>query len=291
MKRIAFLFLGVLLAAPVVAEDVVKELTIDVDTWIEDGAGDKSSATVLEAHDDEEEQILWDWDDESGAWDKDDIKDIEDDMDTDIQHIYAVFWLHGFSFDTVTVGDPDTNDLTVKAVLNSVSWDDTWTWDDDWGNDDGVTKNTQHDGGIDANPNIQTYLIASGDADMDGDVDASDLNIFGLNEWNSSDGDPKVFGWRNADFNGDGYVDSSDLNEIGRNWREEVWEDDDAKAEVLIIDMKQAAEAWWHVAADNGYVVKISSSASTDDSIDVKSSDDTDDDVIPRMYVHYDDGN
>ncbi len=56
-----------------------------------------------------------------------------------------------------------------------------------------------------------------GDIDLDGDIDATDLNQVGVN-WRRTD----VTGWSHGDFNGDGRVDSLDLNEVTANWRHTV---------------------------------------------------------------------
>ena len=52
-----------------------------------------------------------------------------------------------------------------------------------------------------------------GDADLDGDVDTSDLNVVGVN-WRQID----AASWAQADFNGDEVVDAADLNSLGINW-------------------------------------------------------------------------
>ena len=54
----------------------------------------------------------------------------------------------------------------------------------------------------------------AGDANLDGKVDAVDLNQIGIN-WRRMDG----VGWANGDFNGDGAVDARDLNLVGINWQ------------------------------------------------------------------------
>lgn len=58
-------------------------------------------------------------------------------------------------------------------------------------------------------------LIGSlpGDTNLDGVIDASDLNIVGAN-WQR-----EARSWSNGDFNGDGLVDGADLNEVGLWWR------------------------------------------------------------------------
>ncbi len=61
------------------------------------------------------------------------------------------------------------------------------------------------------NANIGTPYVP-GDTNLDGDVDAGDLNVVGIN-WRQN-----VSGWSQADFNGDGVVNATDLNAIGVNW-------------------------------------------------------------------------
>ena len=53
-----------------------------------------------------------------------------------------------------------------------------------------------------------------GDTDLDGDIDASDLNNLALN-WQI----PGDYGWSGGDFDGNGIADSADLNLIGLNWQ------------------------------------------------------------------------
>ena len=59
------------------------------------------------------------------------------------------------------------------------------------------------------------YVV--GDADLDGDVDTSDLNSVGVN-WQRTD----VATYANGDFDGDMDVDSTDLNFVGVNWQHGV---------------------------------------------------------------------
>ena len=61
-----------------------------------------------------------------------------------------------------------------------------------------------------ANGFAARYLL--GDADLDGSVNASDLDALGQN-WL---GHPNT--WQLGDFNADGTVNAGDLNEIGQNW-------------------------------------------------------------------------
>ena len=55
----------------------------------------------------------------------------------------------------------------------------------------------------------------AGDANLDGTVDAVDLNRVGLN-WLSSN----CAAWERGDFSGDGTVDATDLNILGLNWQQ-----------------------------------------------------------------------
>ncbi len=58
------------------------------------------------------------------------------------------------------------------------------------------------------------YLL--GDANLDGSVNATDLNALGQN-WR---GHPNA--WQSGDFTADGTVDASDLNALGQNWRASI---------------------------------------------------------------------
>ena len=55
-----------------------------------------------------------------------------------------------------------------------------------------------------------------GDADLDGDVDATDLNSLGLH-WRATESN-----WSDGDFTGDGWVMAADLNALALNWRHGV---------------------------------------------------------------------
>ena len=61
---------------------------------------------------------------------------------------------------------------------------------------------------------VEAYL--PGDADLDGSVDATDLNRLALN-WQQNNSD-----WSGGDFTTDGVVDSADLNALGVNWRQAI---------------------------------------------------------------------
>jgi hypothetical protein len=56
-----------------------------------------------------------------------------------------------------------------------------------------------------------------GDIDLDGDVDAADLNELAVN-WRQTD----LAGWSHGDFNSDGVIDASDLNGLAVNWQHGV---------------------------------------------------------------------
>ena len=53
-----------------------------------------------------------------------------------------------------------------------------------------------------------------GDVDLDGQVNATDLNALALN-WRADD----ATSWAQGDFNGDGLVNAIDLNDLALNWR------------------------------------------------------------------------
>ena len=54
----------------------------------------------------------------------------------------------------------------------------------------------------------------AGDANLDGRVDAKDLNVVGI-AWQRDD----IVSWSDGDFNGDSVANSSDLAKIGGNWQ------------------------------------------------------------------------
>ena len=58
------------------------------------------------------------------------------------------------------------------------------------------------------------YLL--GDANLDGSVNAHDLNSLGKN-WL---GNPNAWQW--GDFTADGTVDASDLNQLAQNWQQSI---------------------------------------------------------------------
>jgi hypothetical protein len=68
--------------------------------------------------------------------------------------------------------------------------------------------------GLENLPSHQAYL--PGDADLNGKIAASDLNVVGQN-WLQ-----EVTGWCGGDFNADGRVDARDLNLLALNWRSDI---------------------------------------------------------------------
>lgn len=84
-------------------------------------------------------------------------------------------------------------------------------------NDMGENFDVNQDGQVDATDAsflIETVLgTCLGDANLDGQINAADLNAVGIN-WQSANN----VGWAGGDFNGDGLVNAADLNNIGINW-------------------------------------------------------------------------
>ena len=65
-----------------------------------------------------------------------------------------------------------------------------------------------------ANGFAEPYLL--GDSDLDGSVNAADLNSVGLS-WQQSPNS-----WSGADFTADGIVNAADLNVLGLNWQSTI---------------------------------------------------------------------
>ncbi len=65
-----------------------------------------------------------------------------------------------------------------------------------------------------ANGFTESYL--DGDANLDGTVNATDLNALGIN-WQQT-----VDPWSQGDFNADGVVNATDLNDLGINWQKSI---------------------------------------------------------------------
>ena len=74
-----------------------------------------------------------------------------------------------------------------------------------------------------------------GDANLDGRVDAEDLNILALN-WQQA-----VVGFTDADFDGNGFVDAADLNLLALNWQFGVPEGEAPSAAALDMTSVEAA--------------------------------------------------
>lgn len=82
-------------------------------------------------------------------------------------------------------------------------------------NGDGTVDNADRDQWlVDAGNKEIGTPFSRGDADLDGDVDALDLNAVGVN-WQRQD----ATSWAQADFDRDGDVDAEDLNEVGIFWQ------------------------------------------------------------------------
>ncbi len=62
-----------------------------------------------------------------------------------------------------------------------------------------------------------TEAIQLGDSNLDGRVNAMDLNALGIN-WQSSD----AVSWCQGDFNRDLHVDAADLNQLALNWQNDI---------------------------------------------------------------------
>ena len=62
---------------------------------------------------------------------------------------------------------------------------------------------------------LNSLGTVSGDSNLDGRVDAADLNSIGINWLEEGD----HIGWGSGDFTCDGRVDAADLNEVGINWQ------------------------------------------------------------------------
>ncbi len=83
----------------------------------------------------------------------------------------------------------------------------------------------------------------SGDANLDGSVDAGDLNNLALN-WRQD-----VASWSAGDFNADGSVGAGDLNELALNWRKSIPIASSVNAQVpepsaLLLTLVGLALAW-----------------------------------------------
>lgn len=103
-------------------------------------------------------------------------------------------------------GDGSTDDGDIDAIYAAVRS----------GSND-LTFDVNADGAVtaaDATFLVESILVVcEGDANLDGVVDAMDLNAVGLN-WLRTGG----VGWASGDFDGDNTVNAADLNKVGVNW-------------------------------------------------------------------------
>ena len=135
----------------------------------------------------------------------------------DYQYIQAIQWSDGgvpvscdFNGDAAcTVTDVDLLVGEIIAGTNNLTFDI---------NSDGVVNqddlNQWLGDAAAANGKGAPYLV--GDANLDGQVDAPDLNALGTN-WQGS---PNT--WSGGDFNASGNVDAADLNPLGINWQQMI---------------------------------------------------------------------
>ena len=122
----------------------------------------------------------------------------------------------------VILAPPDTNNdnrldcLDVDAVSTTVA-NSQYDFRHDLSGD-GIVDQRDIDSWLEAaaesNGFSERYL--TGDANLDGEVNAADLNALGL-QWQES-----AFGWCSADFDASGFVNAVDLNLLGLNWRQQV---------------------------------------------------------------------
>ena len=124
--------------------------------------------------------------------------------------------------DTVT---PDQFDPYIGTATVSVVIDHVTRIAIDGPDNDGVV----YEGSLEATAEaVVTYLFddtfaapVDGDANSDGKVDATDLNVVAIN-WQQM----VANGPASGDFNSDGKVDATDLNALALNWQFGVGEDD-----------------------------------------------------------------
>ncbi len=94
-------------------------------------------------------------------------------------------------------GDCDVADISMLTDQAGVTRDEILEWLQDAGEENGKSG---------------PYLM--GDANLDGIVNANDLNSVGQN-WQATNKN-----WGTGDFNGDDLVNAGDLNEVGQNWQQ-----------------------------------------------------------------------
>ncbi len=108
-----------------------------------------------------------------------------------------------------TVGDIDLLTAEIAAGGNNLTYDI---------NSDGIISIADRDDWLSKaateNGKGAPYLL--GDANLDGSIDALDLNELGQ-RWRQPDDQ-----WSHGDFSADGVIDATDLNDMGQNWREMI---------------------------------------------------------------------
>ena len=120
--------------------------------------------------------------------------------------------MSSFDFDIDGVIGLSDIDVLVQAIVTGDSnpmFDLTGD-----GNVDQLDLDDWLQGAAKENGLMDGYLF--GDANLDGSVNAADLNILGLN-WQQS-----VSRWSGGDFTVDGNVDAGDLNKLALNWQQTI---------------------------------------------------------------------
>ena len=112
-------------------------------------------------------------------------------------------------------------DFNADGYCNAIDIDRIWSalgTENDRLNLDPTTPDISHEDLIawlaDAGVENTNAPYAVGDVDLDGNVNAADLNVLALN-WQRAGN----VGWADGDLNSDNKVDVADLNELAANWR------------------------------------------------------------------------
>ena len=106
----------------------------------------------------------------------------------------------------------DPNDPTTKGSLGLKTYTQAFAPNvlDIWGRGENNVINSGYD-----NIAVRALSLPSGDANLDGQVDVSDLGLLATNWQTSSD-------WTGGDFDFSGFVDISDLGILASNWQRGV---------------------------------------------------------------------
>ena len=134
---------------------------------------------------------------------------IEEDWD-----LYEATWVPELVFDLYADGNVDVADLDLLVARVVAGIDDNLF---DLTGDGEIDDRDVHQWLSEAaihNGFRAAYL--SGDANLDGIVNALDLNSLALN-WQSS-----APGWSSGDFTADGKTDAADLNQLAFNWQDSI---------------------------------------------------------------------